>query len=304
MLFESEPDYLKFLGKEREVAAFKEDVALIRNSVPQLNDWLNPQKVIEYAGQWADLLEVCLYFQKNPRPNLYIRELPITVHTKFIEGHKGILRELLDAILPAEAIQPAESDFEKRFFLRYKEPLIRLRVLDRRLQAQYHFPTSDFSAPVSEFARLNLGGHRFIITENEMNFLTLPALANSFALWGGGFRVEMLKQIAWLADCPLVYWGDLDAQGFVILSQLRSYFPQTISLMMDADTWDAFRELSGPGTICRNENLSGLTPAEYEMFTYLNRQVIRLEQEKISQAYVLRKLEDIDRSYCTSKILL
>lgn len=292
--FENETDYLQFLNKEHEVTAFRRDVALIRTTIPRLDAWLNPAKVIDYAGQWADLLQICLYFQNHPRPNLYIRELPILVHTKFVEGHKGILRELLDTVLPATAIQPTESDFEKRFGLRYKEPLIRLRVLDESLLARYCLPTSDFSAPVSQFTRLNLAGHRFIITENEMNFLTLPAFAGSFALWGGGFRVEILKQIDWLADCPLFYWGDLDAQGFMILAQLRSCFPQTVSVMMDAATFDAFNDFSVPGTACRVDNLPQLTPAEYDLFTHLVQHTLRLEQERISQPYALDRLAEID----------
>lgn len=295
IVIEEKTDYLKFIKKEKEFATFKEAVALIRSEVPQLNSWLNqnPQKIIEYSGKWAELLRVCLYFQAHPKPGLYIRELPINVHTKFIEEHKGILSQLLEAVLPDNVIQKAESDFEKRFSLRSDEPLIRVRILDESLRAKYTLPFSDFSTPVSQFESLNLQGHRFIITENKMNFLTLPALSDSFALFGGGFNISILKNINWLASCPLLYWGDLDAHGFIILSQLRSYFPQTISVMMDEETFGAFKEFSVTGTVCSIEKLPYLTLEEHDLFTRLSKQTIRLEQERIGQDFVIHMLDNI-----------
>ena len=120
IVFETETDYLKFLKKEQEVADFQSAVAMIRKELPELNIWLNqnPKKVVKQLGKWDNLLRVCLYFQNNSKPNLYIRELPINVHTKFIEQNQGILNELLSAILPDDAINKEETDFEKRFGLR------------------------------------------------------------------------------------------------------------------------------------------------------------------------------------------
>lgn len=46
-------------------------------------------------------------------------------------------------------------------------------------------------------------------------------------------EVNVLRDAGWLADCTLWYWGDLDTQGFAILSQLRGYWPQTRSFLMD-----------------------------------------------------------------------
>ena len=200
--FEMEADYLKFIKKQKEVADFRESVAQIRREMPVLNEWLirHPRQIITHQADWADLLQVCRYFQQHPQPRRYIRELPITVHTKFIEENKGILRQLLDAVLPAEAIHPEETHFERRFFLRYDEPLIRLRLLDPTLQTKYNLPVSDLSTPISEFSRLGWSGQRLIIIENKITFLTLPPLEGSLALFGKGFQVELLKQVNWLAE--------------------------------------------------------------------------------------------------------
>lgn len=74
--------------------------------------------------------------------------------------------------------------FEKRFSLKYREPLIRSRFLDPELKVKYGFPAADLSLPMSEFRQLSLEVHRCFITENLMTFLTLPPLDNSFALFG------------------------------------------------------------------------------------------------------------------------
>ena len=108
-----------------------------------------------------------------------------------------------------------------------------------------------------------------------------------------GFNVAILKDVEWLTHCQIIYWGDLDAQGFQILSQLRSYFPQTISVMMDRETFDNFQEFSVLGTVCKIANLSYLTPEEHDLFTDLSQQTIRLEQEKIRKDFASCKLNSL-----------
>lgn len=296
---ETEKDYLKLIKKEKEFSKFKADVEIIRTKVPELNQWLcqNPLKVIEYSDRWHDLLKVCQYFQRNPNPNLYIRELPIQVHTKFIEQNEGILRRLLETILSIEQLPSVEGEkeyvFEKRFSLRYREPIIRFRILDQVLKARYSFPVSDISTPISEFSQLCLEPHCFFITENLMNFLTIPALENSFALFGSGYAIQALKSVAWLSRSPIFYWGDLDIDGFKILSQLRSYFPQTISIMMDIKTFKTFQEFAVSISRGISETLPRLTAEEQTLYAHLSLHQKRLEQERISQNYADQYLQNI-----------
>ncbi|MDR1762003.1 MAG: DUF3322 domain-containing protein, partial [Bacteroidales bacterium] len=82
--FQSETDFLKYLHKEREIHDFREDCKLVLSQFPVLKEWIikYPKEVIDNHFQWTDLLKVCNYFVKHPNPNLYIRELPIEVHTK------------------------------------------------------------------------------------------------------------------------------------------------------------------------------------------------------------------------------
>jgi hypothetical protein len=294
---ETELDYLKLIKKAKEVVQFKLDIELIRSKVPELKNWLfhHHLKVIEYSDRWNDLLKVCQYFQHNPKPNLYIRELPIQVHTKFIEQNQKIIRSLLETILEQLVSVEGEKEytFEKRFSLKYREPLIRLRLLDQTLKARSGFAAADISIPMSEFRQLNLETHRCFITENLMNFLTLPLLENSFALFGSGYAVQTLKSATWLSYCPIFYWGDLDVDGFKILSQLRSYFPQTISIMMDLKTFETFYQFSVPVAEALAPTLPHLTPEEETLYTHLALHQKRLEQERISQNYVNQILHNL-----------
>ncbi len=292
IILETATDFLRLIDKESEFLRFQQDVALIREQVPQLEAWMLhfPKKVIEYHSDWSDLLAVCRYFLEHPGPGLYIRELPISVHTKYVEEHTGILRELLEQLLPAEAVVSNALTFQQRFGLREEEPLIHARFLDDQLEKRYGIPLNELCTPRSQFARLDLRTQRCIITENKMTFLTLPALPGTFALHGGGFKVSGLAAIPWLKECPLIYWGDLDAQGFQILSQLRAIFPHVASLMMNEVTLQTFADFCVAGMACSARQLPYLTPEEHALFLRLSGENIRLEQERISHVYALEQI--------------
>lgn len=290
--FEDEANYLKFIGKEKEFLKFKANVAKISNSLPQLTTWVHQRisAVIKNADKWDDLIKVCSYFIENPRPNLYIRELPINVHTKFVEENKAILKDLLDNLIPND-LNKEENLFEKRFNLKYNEPLIRILILDPSIPAAKFSGISDLLIKQSDFENLNLAVENVIILENKTNFsnidnfLTLPQFKNTMAIFGKGFGVGTLKNTQWLKRVVIYYWGDIDAQGFQILSQLRSYFPQVKSLMMDLETLEVFKKECVVGTLTNVDSLNSLTTDEKQVFNHVKGNNIRLEQEKISYQY-------------------
>lgn len=285
-------DLLTLSKKTDEFANVQQDVALMRTLLPQLESWVErfPKKLIEQHASWPELLSVCRYFLVHPRPGLYIRELPVSVHTKFVEQHQGILRELLDEVLPVETITLNAPTFSLRYGLREEEALVHVRFLDEQLHTRYALPLNELCIPCAQLAGLDFSGQTCIITENKQTFLTLPHLPEAIAILGGGFKVGGLAALPWLRACPIVYWGDLDAQGFQILSQLRSIFPHVISLMMDEATLAAFAEFCVPGTPCRVRHLPYLTAEEHALFLRLAQEETRLEQERISHVYALQQV--------------
>lgn len=293
--FETERDYLKFIGKEREVALFRKNLDLICRTLPELKAWCSQQTrlLVEEGAHWVDLLKVCTYFVNHPCPDLYIRELPIEVHTKFIEQHVRILQSLLSFLLPPEAIRMEGKTFCSRFYLKEAEPVIRFRLLDIEMSRSSFQCVDDLSVPVSQFARLHLPCKTIFMVENLMTFLTFPPMPASLVIWGKGFQVEVLKDCRWLNNCRLVYWGDMDVHGFQILSQVRSYFPQTTSLMMDRSTFDAFLPMVVSNPVPNPPEPKHLTDKEEELFRYLKENAWRLEQEKVSYVYMAIQLEKI-----------
>jgi len=265
--FETEEDYLRFISKEKEYERFRRVSNEIISEIPKLKEWIinHPQKVIDNFEKWEDLLKVCKFFIKNPKPNSYIRELPLDISTKFVEQNQTTIRVLLDTLI-ADDVNKDESDFEKRFNLKYKEELIRIRVLDEELAKKLFFGVSDLSLPLSQFVSLNIPCKRVFVLENHtsfssfsniFNFLTLPHLAESIAIFGKGFQIGLLKNARWLSDKQIIYWGDIDAHGFQILSQIRGYFPQTCSCMMDFETFNDFKDfaITGIDTNVTNSNI-------------------------------------------------
>lgn len=294
---DSETDYLRLIGKMAEFEQWQTAVSHTLAQFPELRDWLAqyPQRVLPHLAIWHDLLTVCAYFVAQPRPNLYLRELPLPVHTKFVEENQAILRHLLDELLPAKAIHTEESHFERRFGLRYDEAQIRLRLLDESLRHELGWPTADISITLSDCAGLNgLNDRTIFIVENKMTFLTLPPVTNGLAIWGKGFQVSLLRELTWLANCDIWYWGDLDAQGFAILSQLRGYWPQTRSFLMDGATLAKYRAFVVVGTAVSEMVLVNLDGGETAVYQKLRHHNWRLEQERISQADVKRVLAQLN----------
>jgi hypothetical protein len=302
--FKSDIDFLKFLNKEKEVELFKNNTSFILGEFPELFELIKkfPNRVIENSENWKPLLDVCSYFKKNPKPNLYIRELPIKVHTKFIEHNIGILFELLNVILPTDSINheyQTSKDFEKRFGLKFNQSQIRLRILDQNISEKYLSGITDIEVTEEEFNKLKIPCKKVFILENKtnysnlMNFLTLPHFENSIGIFGSGYKISDLKKASWLAEKEIYYWGDIDTHGMQILSQMRGYFPNTKSIMMDFETLNTFKEDWGRGASIKATELPNLNTEERELFEFIkadNINTIRLEQEKISQEYVLKKL--------------
>ena len=279
---DSVEDYLKIINKEKDYQKFLRNYSLIQNELPLLAEWIrsNPTKLIEH-DTWLDTLKICKYFLTTPRPDLYIRQLPIDIHTKYIWDNKVIVQSLLEFLIP-DHINKNELKFELRFNLKYSEHLIRIRFLDKFLSPLDN--ATDISLTVSEFNNFHSNCDNIFVAENLMNFLTLPYLTKTIAIWsGGGFNVSHLKDIEWLKSKQFYYWGDIDAHGFQILNQFRTYFPNTTAVMMDEKTLKSFT--SSIGQPATNQNLQKLTESELRLYNHLRQNNIRLEQEKITQSF-------------------
>ena len=286
--FETADDYLYFIAKRKEWKLFQQNYGLLVDSFPQITEWIvnNILSLTLPDKNWTDIIKVCQYFLVTPRPHIYLRQLPIQIHTKFIEENTAMLQSLLDFLIPDHIRNFEQKRFAERYFLKHDEPLIRFRILDERFSI--HHDIKDISIRLSDFERTGWDCDNILITENKMNFLTLPDLSSSIAIWsGGGFNISFLRNAAWLQTKQIYYWGDIDEHGFQILHQIRSYFPQTQGVMMDKATFDAFQEFAVDGERNKADRLTNLNTDEAKLYALLKESLKnnRLEQEKISQAY-------------------
>lgn len=290
--FECEEKYLKFIRKEKEVTSFKKNVLQITSEFPQLLNWCqnNPFSITANSEEWNDILKVCRYFTSNPNPNLYIRQLPIEIHTKFIEENKSIIQSLLNILIHNHIQDQNEKIFEKRFGLKYKPIQIRIRILDHDIANKYFSGLTDISITEEELRTLDIHCSKVYVAENEMNFLSLPVIESAIAIFGKGFAISALKNMNWLQSKLIFYWGDIDIHGFQILHQLKGYFPNTKSIMMNMNTYEQFKEMSVKNKVANPPILSNLDESEICMYEFLKENGRRLEQEKITYLYSLKFL--------------
>jgi hypothetical protein len=310
---DSMADALALLAAPREmsraVTRFELQITQTRQQQAQLLPWLakRPLRALELAVQWPQLLQIVSWLQTHPRPGIYLRQIDITgIHSKFIEQHRGVLAELLELSLPADAIDAGipsastASQFALRYGFRDKPLRIRFRMLD----AAHAWPPGhqecdlqDITLDAASFSQLGAameGIKRIFITENEINFLAFPSMQDSLVIFGAGYGFDTLAKASWLASRRIYYWGDIDTHGFAILHQLRSHFGHVLSLLMDRDTLFAHQALWGEEAQPTQRDLGQLSTAESALYDDLRDNRIghnlRLEQELISYHWLTSAL--------------
>ncbi len=307
IVIEEAEDYLAVTGRGPDFARFREISARILEQWPELRELLvrRPGLVLKFASAWPRLLDVAAWLREHPRPGCYIREMDIPgVDSKFVEGHRAILAEILGLVLPPAAIDQdvhglAGHGFERRFGLAWDQPLVRFRLLDPGLAMA---GLRDLSVPLADFRRLDPPCSRVFITENKISGLAFPDLAGAMVIFGLGYGISALQDVPWLgaATRQIFYWGDIDTHGFAILSQVRGYFPAARSLLMDRETLLAHRRLWGREEDSKRhlDPLPHLEKEENSLYLDLrdNRlgDNIRLEQERIRFSVLQQALDTID----------
>jgi hypothetical protein len=295
---------LDLIGKQRTARAFRSLWQQTAERQPRLLPWLikRPLQALELTERWERLLAVVAWLQAHPRPGVYLRQVDVSgVDSKLIEAHRGVLAELLDLALPPDAIDPLATgvaQFNRRYGFLDKPVHIRFRLLDPALptlpgcQGQ-----PDISLDAASFATLSLPLARVFITENETNLLAFPPVTGAIVIFGAGYGWESLAGAAWLHQCELHYWGDLDTHGFAILDQLRGHFTHVASLLMDRETLLAHRAHWGEEPEPARHDLLRLTTAEAALYDELRfdrlRPSLRLEQERIGYGWLVEHLDRV-----------
>lgn len=289
VMFDTPEQALGFIRHRRKAERFSTCFEALTDDFPELQDWTlaHPLTVLEHYDNWPRLRAIMHWLRRHPRPGIYLRQLDLPgVDTKFIEGHRKLLTQLLDRVLPETAIDftaTGASQFERRYGFADKPATVRLRILDT--EHSLH-GLSDLQIPVHEFNTLALDIDTVFIVENDITALAFPPVSRAIVIFGQGYGVDkLLDGAGWLRDKPIYYWGDIDTHGLAILNQLRGALPQTRSMLMDAATLNAYQSLLGTEPKPINRALERLTEHEQALYqTLISGQYgdrPRLEQERI-----------------------
>ncbi|GHD05722.1 Wadjet anti-phage system protein JetD domain-containing protein [Zhihengliuella salsuginis] len=226
------------------------------------------------------LFDVLAWIVDHPASGLLPRQLPVPgIDSKWYERHRGVVETLNTAAtgrLDTGLAGPPK--------------LYRLRFLDDQLAPG---GLGDLAASVAELARLQITPQAVVVLENLQTLLALPPIDGVVAIHGGGYDVRWIADLPWIARVPLVYWGDLDADGLYILAALRGILPDAVSVMMDRGTLETHLPFAGADPNPPRVTVpAGLTPAEVDAFAALGEHGhLRLEQERIGWATAVTTLK-------------
>ena len=107
-------------------------------------------------------------------------------------------------------------------------------------------------------------------------------IPESMILFGMGYGVcELVRRAQWMREVQVYYWGDLDSNGFDILSTLRGLLPEVSSLLMSPEICKRYmdQKVKDEGDCTRISQR--LTVPEKEAWAMLHEQRGRLGQERI-----------------------
>lgn len=296
-------DALGLIGKRRAADQFAALVELTRDKQPELLPWLTKRsmRALELAEDWPRLLEIVGWLLKHPRPAIYLRQIDLPgVHTKLIEGHRGVLAELLDLVLPEDSIDGTHTGiggFCRRYGFLDKPSRVRFRMLDSNVRLLPVEADQDITLTQAAFASLDLPVSKVFITENEINFLAFPDVSDAMVVFGAGYGFDNLAAATWLHEKEIYYWGDIDTHGFAILNQLRGFLFHVVSFLMDQRTLLAHRALWGVEMQPETGTLTRLNSEESALYDQLRQnhwgEHVRLEQERIGFDFLREALRGL-----------
>ncbi|MCM2282796.1 MAG: DUF2220 domain-containing protein, partial [Bdellovibrionaceae bacterium] len=134
-----------------------------------------------------------------------------------------------------------DKPIEFRFFA----PLCRYQgaVLNR-----FHGVLSSAWADAYDFlGPLSAGGlvDGTLIVENLDTFHAEAERSDArLVIWGGGWKVAAIRDLHRSWPKPILYWGDMDKEGYEIYGHLKSLIPDLRPLLMDRETLERHAHLA------------------------------------------------------------
>ena len=241
--------------------------------------------VNEYSEvDFALLCETTEWVKANPGGcgGLTPRQVPIPgVHAKWLQSHMAPLLQLTG--LETLGLRPPHPS---RIHFTY------LDGFSKTLGSRKHD-----SATVGDDVKPLYNPRIVIISENKDTAMYSPDIPGAISVEGAGRGGKTLASFPWIKNAPyVIYWGDIDADGYEILSGYREDFDRDLdSIFMDMSAYKEF-SLFGTNTSKTGAMLGGRRCAAphlreeerkvYELLCLEEHHVSprRIEQERIPLA--------------------
>lgn len=236
------------------------------------------------------LLRAADWFRANPTSwkGLTPRQVPIAgVHAKWLTNSK---RREIATLAGITSIDLAQRPSEVRF--RYCDP----QHIDSGGRQWDSHTLGDNVSPAYQPSVI-------VLCENKDTALLFPRFPGLISVWTEGDAARRVAQIHWVASASQVlYWGDIDADGYEILDQLRQVLPTVQSILMDTAAYAQYEQYGtndAPGgrrlTAQAEKPLSTLTDSERSVYRCLVSadwpQHRRVEQERIPFPVAIAELQ-------------
>lgn len=234
------------------------------------------------SERFDQVVAVSDWLCRNDVKGLRPRQLPIRgVDSKWFGAHRAVVSALVLAASSRVDLGLVDSD-----------PLVRVRVLDPTLAPG---GVNDFAASREQLHSLRLDHRVTFVFENLESVLAMPPWSGAVVVHGSGYAVDVVGGLPWLRNAPVIYWGDLDTDGFAILHRLRTHLPDVVTALMDVETLLAHRDLWVPDHKPASGRLPMLTRAEQMTCDRLAAEGnVRLEQERIPWGSAVEALRRAD----------
>lgn len=220
---------------------------------------------------------------------LDIRECVVPgLDTKWVERHPALVKAA-KAILDDVQAKPTGS----------LRSVLGLKEHNRQtLWLRFHpddmigpFGTAMFAVRPTDLQRLPTTVTKVLVVENLAPFENIPLQAGQAAVFGNGKAiVSMLARSPALQEPTLdiVYWGDMDSQGYLILDRARAVAPHLRSWCMDLDDVEKHAHLGveEPPNARFSGDTPRLTTPEQAALDNLRERRLRIEQEKIPTQHI------------------
>lgn len=286
---ESAETVFRYLGKTSYMNCFLEAYHLIVDDFPELKLWcISRRDDLILNKEFAQkVLNLAHYFKNGAEKNCYITQWKIEgIDTKFHQKNFDTFRKIANAVLNINLKN--KDEFYEYFSLRDRYSEINTGIVGNDL---YFNGCHRFSITVWELAKWDKKPDKVIIFENkDVGSYVLDEVTSDVScviFYGTGASISGLKNVDWLQNCQLYYYGDLDKDGFAILSELRGKFPSLRSFLMEEYTPDITDRKGNPRSI------ANLTEKELECYNQIISKNTRFEQEHIDKEKLIQTVKCI-----------